>query len=87
MKLYQSVPFGYYWSLATVSVVPLVPQTTQTVPDHILLTFVQPSASVPRVEQYMNVGTGCSGVTDDESDMDYKSENDSEYLTFFFIDI
>ena len=83
----DTIPFGYYWSPATVSAVSLVPQTTQTVPDHILFTLVQPSTSAPNVDQQqMEVDTDSTEEemtedidlmgTDNESDMDYESEND-----------
>jgi hypothetical protein len=95
----DTIPFGYHWDPPIVSAVPLVSQLTQTVPNHILFTLVQPPSSVSRVEQQMNVDIDCGDVsdedtnsrnvnnycvevdidliaTDDESDVDYESEND-----------
>ena len=93
----DTIPFGYHWEPSTVSTVQLVSPLTQTVPNHILFTLVQPPSSVSRVEQQMNDDSGdvsdedtnsrkannyCVEVdidliaTDDESDVDYESEND-----------
>jgi hypothetical protein len=93
----DTIPFGYHWEPSTFSTVKLVSPLTQTVPNHILFTLVQPPSSVSRVEQQMNYDSGdvsdedtnsrnannyCVEVdidliaTDDESDVDYESEND-----------
>ena len=69
----------------------------RTVPDYMLFTLVQPSASIQNGERQMEVGDGCSDSemtndidlmdTDNENDVDYESENGFDHSFINYVEM